>query len=353
MITPQAFSKILIIKLSSLGDIIHTLPSMELLRKTYPLARIDWLVEEGFHEILKYNPLVDRIYLLRFRSPLRKNKWRIFYNSFKQIRKEKYDIAIDFQGLIKSSFFSSLSGATYKVGFSEHDLREKHARYFYNATPHHSYEGGHIIAKNINLLSIFNIYNGNSNSPKIFISEQDDITVKEELRKRDLTHYYLLHPWAGWKTKQWNLKNFVQVIDRFYEKTKQIALITWAPNEYAKALQFMKMCTKGAQLSFPTTIGKLAALINHSTLVIGGDTGPIHLADALQKPLLSIYGPTKPSRTGPINPHARTIYHQLECSGCKKRNCPYHHTNCMKTITVDEVYENLVELYDKANASDS
>lgn len=344
MITLNKFSKILIIKLSSLGDIIHTLPSMELLRKAFPFARIDWILEEGFHEILKYNPLVDHKYLLRFRSPIRKNKWRVFINAFKQIRKIKYDIAIDFQGLIKSSFLSSLSGATYKIGFAEPDLREKYAKYFYNAAPHHCYEGGHIISKNLSLLSIFNLYNGEPTSPKIFISDNDELSIKEELKKKELDMYYLVHPWAGWKTKQWNLKNYVQVIERFYDKTGLMGLVTWAPHEYTKAQQFVKLCSRGSLISFPTTIGKLAALIKNSTFVIGGDTGPLHLADALQKPLLALYGPTKPSRTGPINPHARILYHQLECSGCKKRNCPYHHINCMKAISPDEVYENLIEL---------
>ena len=315
MISLNKFCKILIIRLSSLGDIIHTLPSMELLRKQFPLARIDWVLEEGFHDILKHNPFIDRTYLLRFRSPVRKNKWRTFMNAFKQIRKEKYDIAIDFQGLIKSSFLSSLSGAVYKVGFAEPDLREKYAKYFYNATPHHCYEGSHIIVKNLSLLSIFNIYNGAPCSPTIFISENDEVAVKEDLKKKELNNYYVVHPWAGWKTKLWNLKNYAQLIEHFYDKTGLMGLVTWAPHEYGKALQFMKMCTRGAVLSLPTTIGKLSALIKNSMLVIGGDTGALHIADALQKPLLALYGPTKPSRTGPINPHARTLYHQLECSG--------------------------------------
>ncbi len=118
MINLKAFNKILIIRLSSLGDIIHTLPSIELLRKNFPFAKIGWIIEEGFYDLIKNNPYIDRVYFLSFRSPVRKNKWNLFFETIKKVRDEKYDIAIDFQGLIKSSVLTFLSGSNYKVGFS-------------------------------------------------------------------------------------------------------------------------------------------------------------------------------------------------------------------------------------------
>ncbi|OGF62356.1 MAG: hypothetical protein A2Y62_17040, partial [Candidatus Fischerbacteria bacterium RBG_13_37_8] len=274
-------------------------------------------------------------------------KWKVFLDTFQKIRAEKYDVAIDFQGLIKSSFFTSLTGANYKVGFAEADLRESYAKYFYNATPHQSFEGNHIIHKNLSLLSIFNIYNGEPCSPNIFFSEEDEISVKEELRKRDIGMFYLIHPYAGWKTKQWGLKNYAGVVKKFYKETGIRALISWAPNEYARAQRFALLCKEAAILSFPTTIGKLTALIQQSLMVVGGDSGPLHIADSLQKPIIALYGPTKPYRTGPINPNAVVVYHQLDCSGCRKRNCPHHHINCMKSITINEVSDTLFHVYKK------
>lgn len=348
MIELKPFSKILIIRLSSLGDILHTLPSVELLRKNFPFAKIGWLIEEGFYDLIKHNPYIDRIYFLRFRSPVHKNQWRIFFNTIKKIRKEKYDVTIDFQGLIKSSILTFLSGSNYKVGFSENDLREKYAKFFYNATASQSFEGGHIILKNISLLSIVNIYNGDIHSPKLFIPEEDEYAIDEELKKIKLEKYYIVHCYAGWKTKQWGFKNYANVIMRFYKESNIKALITWAPNEYARARNFVKICNDAAILSFPTSISKLAALIKRALMIVGGDSGPIHMADALQKPIIALYGPTKPQRTGPINLNAKVIYHELGCNGCRKRNCPYNHINCMKSITQDEVFNAMMSVYKNA-----
>jgi len=287
---------------------------------------------------------------LRFRSPIKKNKWKIFFETIKKIRKENYDVAIDFQGLMKSSFLTFLSGSNYKIGFAENDLREKYAKVFYNVTPNQSFEGGHVILKNINLLSILNVYNGDSYTPKIFISENDEIEIKEELKKINLDSFYIVHSYAGWKTKQWGMKNYATVIRKFYQETGLKALITWAPSEYSKARYLVKLCKDAAILSFPTTIGKLSALIKNCTMIVGGDSGPIHIADAFQKPIVALYGPTKPQRTGPINPNAKIIYHELGCSGCRKKNCPYHHINCMKSITQNEVLEAMIYVYKNKNS---
>jgi len=345
IISLKPFSKFLIIKLSSLGDIIHTLPALETLRRKYPFARIDWLVEERFYDFLKENPLIDKIYLLRFRSPVRKNKWRIFFKTIKLIKAKRYDVAIDFQGLIKSSFFTFLSGAKYRIGFMESDLRERQAKYFYNVVPTQSFEGGHIISKNLSLLSMIDIYENEACSGRIFLQENDEKEIKEELKKRGIEKYYIVHPWAGWKSKQWDTNNYVELIKKVYQEYKIKAIITWAPHEYIIAKEFLNNCGEAALLSFTTSINKMIALIKNSLLVIGGDTGPIHIADALQKPLLALYGPTDPNRTGPINSKAVSIYHKIECSNCKKRTCPYNHKKCLSSISVDEVFENFNKLY--------
>lgn len=339
MIPLKPFSKVLIIKLSSLGDIIHTLPSLEKLRKKYPFAQIDWLVEERFYDILKGNPLIDKIYFLRFRSPVKKNKWKIFFNTMKAIKSNKYDVAIDFQGLIKSSFFTFLSGAKYKLGFTERDLREKQAKYFYNIMPTQSYENGHIISKNLSLLSMLDIYENEAYVGKIYIPELEELKINEEIKKRGIQKYYIVHPWAGWKSKQWSLKNYAELIKKIYINHRLKAMITWAPHEYIKAREFLKHCGEAAILSFASSIGELAALIKNSLMVIGGDTGPIHIADAMKKPIIALYGPTDPHRTGPINEKAKVIYHLLKCSGCKLKICPYHHNQCLNSISIDEVYE--------------
>lgn len=345
MISLKPFSKFLIVKLSSLGDIIHTLPALETLRRKYPFAQIDWLVEERFYDFLKENPLIDKIYLLRFRSPVRKNKWRIFFRTIKLIKAKSYDVAIDFQGLIKSSFFTFLSGAKYRIGFTERDLRERQAKYFYNVMPTQSYEGGHVISKNLSLLSMINIFENEPYSAKIFLQENDEKEIKEELKKRGIERYYIVHPWAGWKSKQWQTNNYVELIKKIYEEHKIKAMITWAPHEYIIAKEFLNHCGKAAFLSFTTSINKMIALIKNSLLIIGGDTGPIHIADALQKPILALYGPTDPVRTGPINAKAIAICHKIECSGCKRRTCPYNHNKCLNSISVNEVYENFNDLY--------
>jgi lipopolysaccharide heptosyltransferase I len=287
--------RILVLRLSALGDVIHTIPAVAALREE---ADVSWVVEAPYREIVEIVAGVSAI-------PVRMKQWarspRAIFDARRAMRGA--DVSIDFQGLIKSAMLGILAGAKERIGFAHDAIREKPALLFTNRKITVD-TTKHVIEQNLQLIGRETGREGDWESYAPTLPKTRDI---------------LILPGAGKPSKLWP-------VERWRELAKKLGddvVVAWGPGERERAERV------GARLSPPTSVRELASLMRGARLVVGGDTGPLHLAAALGTKVVGLYGPTNPRRNGP--------YGQLD-------HCidEFTRSKCMDAITVEAVM-NLVE----------
>ncbi len=331
--------KFLIIRLSSLGDIIHTLPAFSALREGYPGAEIRWLVEDKGKEILDLVPGLDDIFVLRSRTSRKglKETW----SELRQLRKEvkdKEQISLDFQGLIKSAFFSYLSGAKVRLGFSRSNLKEPQARFFYTKKLHEVSEKDHVIQKNLKLLSMVGVDEKKIQFP-LHIPDEYKETVSKKLQSLGYEGQKLIimNVGAAWETKRWFSGGWIELSKWIIsEKSDFFPLLLWG-NEIEKELAESINAETSISIAPPLSLKEVLSLIQMSSLVISGDTFALQAACAFSIPVVGLFGPTNPERNGPFDPKDKVIFHEISCSYCYKRKCSS--LECLKKITPEKVIE--------------
>jgi heptosyltransferase-1 len=308
-----------------MGDILHALPAATAIRDALPDATIGWLVEERWSELLTgqgrkaspnmvspQKPVVNNIHTLDTR------RWRAhFYRpsatteimgAMKRVRKIGYDIALDFQGAIKSGLFSRLGGAGTIAGFI--DPRESGARMFYRQK--FSRSGDHVIEQNFALAAqaLKPYLNGKELrlcEPKLPFDPGAADWADTEIARLGVASYAIVNPGAGWGAKQWPPERFGQVAKALAVHNVK-TLVNSAAGEEALAHAVIK-ASGGHAFELRCTIGQMIALTRHARIFIGGDTGPLHVAAALGVPVVALYGPTDPTRTGPFGTRAIALRH--------------------------------------------
>jgi heptosyltransferase I len=338
-----SFKSILVIKLGSIGDVLHTLPAVAALRASFPEARIDWLVEKKARVLLEGNPALHSIIEVDTRSwrrtPLSGATRRQMWKVLRDLRSAHYDLAIDFQGLWKSAAFAFFSGARQRLGFDATHLKEPGCRFFYHQRVNPQVKSKHIIQKNNDLVSAC----GAKLKEWVFTlpySEQDEAYVADRLREFEVHDFVIVNPGGGWPTKNWPARNYGELSQRIQRQLGLRCLLTWGPGEEPLVLEAREDTAGTIPLAtFPTTLLQFIALARRARLFTGGDTGPMHLAAACGTPVVAILGPTDPSRNGPWSPLDEVVYHPLPCGPCYKRSCEVFQTRCLKEISVDEVFE--------------
>lgn len=327
----------LIIKLSSLGDIIHTLPAFSALRKNFPKAKITWLVEEKGKDILDLVPGIDKTITVQAK------KWgaasKKFWAELRRVKteiREKNQTALDFQGLIKSGFLAYLSGAEKRLGFHRNNLKEPLASLFYSEKLEELAENNHVITKNLKLLSLVGIQENCYEFP-IQIPEELSASIKTMLTEKGYhakKRLILFNVGAAWKTKRWFEDRWVQLIHTVTEQKDILPFILWGTEE-EKLLAFKIQKRTGAVLAPPLGLKEVIALVNEASLVVSGDTFALQAACALSRPVVGLFGPTNPHRNGPFSKKDKIAFHELQCSYCYKRKCG--NLECLAKISPDEV----------------
>lgn len=335
--------RILLVRLSSLGDVIHTLPALRTLRQAFPNARITWVVEDKFKDVLHANPDLDEVLVVRTRD------WRKQPNLatlkevkafYRELRGRNFDLAIDIQGLIKTGVLAALSGAPLRVGFHRRDCREQWNALFTNIKVPEIGRGTHVVEKNLSMIRALGASETSHEFP-VRIPEQAEnraqsfIQNHPELGQRPIV---VLHSGVGYKTKQWDLDRFARLGDRIYTELGANVLLTWGPGEQDKVGRLSRQMQHPHWVAPPSSLHESMALFNKACLFVGGDTGTLHLCVALGIPTVSLFGPTDPVYNGPFGTTHQVIVKKLHCSFCYKRTCPTHN-ECMDGITVDEVFE--------------
>jgi heptosyltransferase-1 len=330
-------SRFLVVKFGSLGDIVHCLPSVAQLRKAFPDAEIDWLIEQKNKIVVELSGLEVRL------LPIDTYQWRNSpgIGSAKEIAElvwalstDGYDCTIDFQGLLKSAFFAYLSGAPVRIGWERDFLKESVSRFFYTevVTPKRI----HIIDQQMELLRPLGIEPKWETEVRLNAGEPARRSVARKLG--GLTDYIVINPGGNWPTKCWHPERYGELAARLVSDGFPV-VATWGPGEQEMGRKLMRTAGKEIR-EVQTSLEELVALCGPAKLFVGGDTGPMHFAAAVGAPIVAIFGPTSSDRNGPFRREDIVVERRLPCRPCYERDrCPLEHWHCIADITVDHVYE--------------
>jgi heptosyltransferase-1 len=315
---------ILVVRLGALGDVVHAVPAVAALRRAFPAARIDWLVERRHRDLVELVTAVDRVIALE--APTMAG-WR---EAVGRLRQVPYDVALDFQGLMKSAVLARASGAPRVIGFSIWHLREKAARPFYSSAG--DAEGGHVIHKNLRLLRVLGIEDDTVTFPLADV----DSPALTALRSTIDGPFALINPGAAWPNKRWPADRFGGVAAFIRDMRQLTPVVLWGPGEEALAAAVVAASSNAAVLAPATTVADLVALSRQASLVVSGDTGPLHIATAAGAPTVSLFGPTNPERNGPWRDADVSVSRFEQCGCHYDRRC-HQRAWCLDDVTVPEV----------------
>jgi len=339
--------KILIVKTSAIGDVIHTLPALNALRRKYPKARIDWLVEEAAADLLIGHAAIDTVLISRRKAwilDLKQGRvlaaWRGFADFVKRLREIEYDLLIDFQGLLKSGIFVGLARAKRKVGFGKGMEHAEGSYLFLNEPIPPVNMDQHAVIRELLLLKAIGIECEEVVFALPVTNEQRE-KIGQLLAAQGIDPakpLVAINPMTTWKTKHWRNERFARVADQLLEKGMAV-VFSGGPQDMQGIEEIRAAMTgKAATLAGRTSLKDLAALYEMAAVLITTDTGPMHLAAAAGTPVVALFGPTAPWRTGPFGEGHRVLRAEISCSPCLKRQCDRGHV-CMEQITVDKVVQ--------------
>jgi len=334
---------ILIIKLSSIGDVVHTIPALEVLKKTYPHSRIDWLVEEEAAAIIEGHKDLRRIFISKRKAWFRRlvggkelrNIAREIKDFIAQVRGEEYDLVIDFQGLFKSGLLAWLTKGRRKVGMN--GARESSWIFLSERPFQVSYEQ-HAIDRYLQLCEHLGCNSvGWKGSIPYGDSEKKSVTRLLEENRLKEKRIIAINSMARWETKLWKSSYFAALADKIQEELGCSVVFTGSKGDgryLSKICDLMR--TRGINLAGQTSLKDLAYLYEICSAIVTVDTGPMHIAAAMGCPVVALFGPTDPLRTGPYGEAHTVIRADLECSPCFRKRC--NDPRCMGNISVDEVF---------------
>lgn len=336
--------KILIVKLSSIGDVVHTLPALGVLRRAYPDAEIDWIVEEAASTLLKGHPMIDELIVVRRRG------WKKdFFGSrrvARSLKAKRYDMVIDFQGLFKSAIWVYMSKGKRRIGFG--GGREMSSLALSDKLPPYDKEM-HAVDRYLLLARYAAGVEGEETSEDapVYIADEDKATVRRLLVEAGVGKdepFFVVSTHARWITKLWNETNFSDLIGLVSRCYKMRPVIIGSEMEREKAARIAeKSHPDVVDLSGKTNLRELMALLNDAEFLITLDSGPMHMAAAVGTPVVAIFGPTAPWRTGPYGKDHKVVRREeLECAPCFLRVCD--DIKCMEDITPEDVIKHIDEL---------
>jgi heptosyltransferase-1 len=342
---------ILIVKLSAIGDVIHTLPSLAALRKLYPEAHITWVIEEASADLIAGHPHLDRVIVSRRKRWLQElgdpqktgQALKEIKEFLKSLRDRPYDLVIDFHGLFKSALIVLISGGRRKLGYDS--MQELSGLFLNEKIPEDM--GKHAVDRYLDFLRYLK---APETQPEFFIpiSEDNKKRAEELLEKSGLDRgerFVAVSPMALWETKLWEDEKFAKLCDRINGELGVKVVLTGS-EEGGMNRRIQSLMTKpSVNLGGKTTLRDLACVYRSSLLLITTDSGPMHIATAVGTPVIALFGPTSPSRTGPYGEGNIVIRKEMDCSPCFLKKCETR--QCMKDISVDDVFKAVKEMLDR------
>ena len=371
------FTRILLIKPSALGDVVHTIPVLVKLRARYPRARIDWLITPENAEVVRHHPALSNVVLFArrdFSKPGQRLRAMLdFFDLLKQIRRANYDLVVDMHGQLRSALFALVSGARVRIGFdrpikfsrtisTEHDLKNIPNRGWRGAR-----EGSWIAYTNHISIPTLDVHAidrylwvgsllGFDDEPPdlaIHLSPETIDNVERLLEEHGVPadkSLVVLVPGTIWETKHWTIEGFAGVAREFLREGFAVALVG-TKRDQARCQQIAAAAPRTINFCGKTTPADLAGLIQRAEVAITNDSGSMHVAASLSKPMVSVFGPTNPVHIGPYERPESVVRMDLPCSPCNYRRlsqCPFDHA-CMKRVTSEMVVQRARKILAAAN----
>lgn len=325
-------SRVLVVRLGAMGDVIHALPAVSALARALPESQVDWIVDPRWAALLEGNPFLNAVIPLPLnawrKEPFRTGSWRAARELIADLRSTQYDLAVDLQGLIKSASLARVTGARRRAGFETAALREPFAARLY--TEQVSVTGAHVVDQN---LSAVRRLTGEADGPVEFpLPEGERSTV---LPAGD---FVLATPVAGWGSKQWPARHYAQLAGLLYRGVSMPLVLDCAPGDAGYVQEIARTAPAESVVVHTSTIPQLIGATRRARAVLGVDSGPLHLAAALGKPGVAVFGPTDPARNGPYG-GTLTVLRATTAATTYRREPD---VSCsMSSISADQAYEKL------------
>lgn len=322
---PTSPRRVLIIKPSAIGDVVHTLPVLNLIRRRWPDAHIAWLVTPACADLLDGHPQLNEV--IRFERRRFGKGWHNpsaavgLFRFTRLLRAKQFDLVIDLQGLFRSGWLTWQTRAAHRIGFT--NAREL-AWAFYTHRVIIADAEQHAIDRYLALAE--SIGCGREPVEFHFATNDTDRRVVADLLLDD-SPFAVLLPGTNWPTKRWPVEHFAQTVAPLREQFGLRSVIAGSPDDRTLA----GMIPNALNLAGKTTLRQTVALLERASVVIANDSGPMHIAAALGRPLVTPYGPTSPIRTGPYGRMDTVVRLDLPCSPCFSRQCS--HQSCLRWLT--------------------
>lgn len=325
----DAGERYLVVRLTALGDILHTVPAVAALRAAHRNARIDWVVERKWAPVLEGSHAINQVIPFDRRSAMGAMA------CVRQLRQNHYTCAIDFQGLYKSSLIAMLSGAPRRIGFDRGWAREAGAAMFYTerVTP----AGRHVAEFNYSLAERAGASRPATPEYPLRVPAGGAASIRARLAELDIGEYIVVGPGGSWRAKCWPAERYGEFCREFEKRNRLRVVVVHGPGEESLAEQVCQAAAPAHPVKIRTTIEELMGLLAHARCMVAADSGPLHLAAALGTPVIGLYGPTDPARNGPFAPGAVTISEARPEEISYKRRSTY--SPAMLRISVEQVVE--------------
>ena len=318
----------LLIRLGSLGDVIHGIPTAAALRRRFPEARIDWMIDP------RYVPLLEMVRGIDSPIPVNTRRVGSTSSTIRDLRRVLYTAVIDMQGLLKSAVLARAVRAERTIGFERAHLRERGARFFYThaVAPQ---AAAHVIYKNLGLLEPL----GSHEVEVRFPLEIPYSAAGEAAMARFAgAPYAVLNPGAAWPNKRWPVDRFGGLAAALRDRHGLRSVVLWGPGEQALAENVTAASAGAAETAPATSIGDLFDIARHARVVVSGDTGPLHIGGAVGTPLVALFGPTHAERNGPWSSSDIVVARTADCVCLYRRRCR-RRSACINDIAVAEVVD--------------
>ncbi len=323
--------RVLIVRLGALGDIIHAAPVAAAIRAARPEASIDWVVDAKHAGVLDLLEGLDRVVV--WQGPLVRGE-RGVLATLATLRAARYDVALDLQGLLKSAVLARLTGAARVVGFAASSLREPAARWFHSEHVV-TKDDGHVVEKNLSMLAALGL--PPVAAPVRFTTRTSPAIVAFLASWTGASRFAVLNPGAGWPNKQWPVARFGSVAAELQRRFGMRSCVTWGPGEQKVADEVVAASAGTAVVAPATQLSDYLELVRRASLVVAGDTGPMHMAAAVGARVVGLFGPTSEVRNGPYGmPHAAQVSRFGEC-GCRYARQCVTGGRCIERIEVPDV----------------
>lgn len=340
--------RILILKPSAIGDVVHALPVLAVLRRAWPSARIAWLINDRLVPLLAGHPLLDELIPFDRRCYGRFGRHveasQRFVEFLAALRARRFDVVLDLQGLFRTGFLARAAGATRRLGLAD---ATEGAWLFYTDRTAPAPGPAHVVERNLRIVELLRL-EACCDAPSAELLPVNPMVrqdVSRLLRQRGLpdgARYAVLAPGTLWQTKRWPVERFARLGEMLHDRLGLSVVLTGGPKEAHRVAELASRCARPTvEMVAGVGVAELVALLDGAALTVAGDSGPIHIASTLGRPVVAIFGPSDPARNGPVGQPDHVVRAEVPCLGCRRRklrHCPYAH-RCMQALEPEAVFE--------------